>query len=45
MMVAMDFDIGVVLTLLFVVVLASRLFAIGFEFLKLPQVVGEISIG
>jgi Kef-type K+ transport system membrane component KefB len=45
MMVAMDFDIGVVLTLLFVVVLASRLFAIGFEFLKLPQVVGEIIAG
>lgn len=43
--VAMDFDIGVVLTLLFVVVLASRLFAIGFEFLKLPQVVGEIIAG
>ncbi len=41
----MDFDIGVVLTLLFVVVLASRLFAIGFEFLKLPQVVGEIIAG
>jgi Kef-type K+ transport system membrane component KefB len=42
---AVDFDIGVVLTLLFVVVLASRLFAIGFEFLKLPQVVGEIIAG
>jgi Kef-type K+ transport system membrane component KefB len=42
---AADFDIGVVLTLLFVVVLSSRLFAIGFEYLRLPQVVGEIIAG
>ena len=42
---AADFEIGVVLTLLFVVVLTSRVFAIGFEYLKLPQVVGEIIAG
>lgn len=39
------FDIGAILVLLFVVVLAARVFALGFEYLKLPSVVGEIIAG
>jgi Kef-type K+ transport system membrane component KefB len=40
-----QFDIGQILLLLFVVVVAARLLGLAFERLKLPSVVGEIVAG